>query len=230
MNAYAERLLFAIKRKGMNQTELARRIGVKQQSINYLCNLKGSQTGSKHTPEIARVLGVKADWLASGKGQMELGLLDPAGLHDNPVMQLDRTDYSTKVIRIPYWTSTHGEVEMLRYQTDWLDMLDIDVDQYECLRVIVCSGKEMEQEYKEGDVVLVDIAQNEVSRVVSGEAYAINYSGEAKIRRLIRKIDGSIVVRSDNNGSPDDEHVHLTALDDLEIIGKVLAIVLRKVK
>lgn len=68
--SYAGRLLWAMRRAGKtNQSELARTVGVKPQSIQYLCDPHAGAQGSSHTPSLARVLGVQADWLATGQGK-----------------------------------------------------------------------------------------------------------------------------------------------------------------
>jgi hypothetical protein len=67
---YSGRLLWAMQQAGKtNQSELARVIGVRPQSIQYLCRPGSSAQGSSHTPALARELGVLADWLARGEGQ-----------------------------------------------------------------------------------------------------------------------------------------------------------------
>lgn len=67
--SYAGRLSWAMRRAGKpNQSELARAVGVKPQSIQYLCDPHGGAQGSSHTPSLARELGVSAEWLATGQG------------------------------------------------------------------------------------------------------------------------------------------------------------------
>ena len=51
----------------MTQQQLADRLGVTQQSIQYACSPKGK--GSKHALAISRILGVKPDWLSYGVEQ-----------------------------------------------------------------------------------------------------------------------------------------------------------------
>ncbi|RZI86297.1 MAG: XRE family transcriptional regulator [Rubrivivax sp.] len=66
---YGGRLAWAMNRAGKtNQSELARAIGVKPQSIQYLCGPGSNAQGSIHTPALAKVLGVSPDWLARGEG------------------------------------------------------------------------------------------------------------------------------------------------------------------
>ncbi|MGQ0598119.1 hypothetical protein [Aquabacterium sp.] len=69
-DSYTGRLLWAMSRAGKtNQSELARAVGVKPQSIQYLCDPNAGARGSSHTPSLARELGVGAEWLATGQGQ-----------------------------------------------------------------------------------------------------------------------------------------------------------------
>lgn len=67
---FTGRLLWAMSRAGKtNQSELARAVGVKPQSIQYLCHAESNAQGSTHTAALARELRVSADWLATGQGQ-----------------------------------------------------------------------------------------------------------------------------------------------------------------
>ncbi|MBI2733500.1 MAG: helix-turn-helix transcriptional regulator [Aquabacterium sp.] len=69
-SSYTARLLWAMNRAGKtNQSELARAVGVKPQSIQYLCDPHSGARGSSHTPSLARELGVSAEWLSTGQGQ-----------------------------------------------------------------------------------------------------------------------------------------------------------------
>lgn len=69
LGTLSDRLVFALQKRSINQAELARKIKVRPQAINYLCNKRA--TKSQLTYEIADVLNVNGDWLASGVGQME---------------------------------------------------------------------------------------------------------------------------------------------------------------
>ncbi len=66
MSSYSERLREALNEAGINPTELARRVGVRQQSVEHL--LKKDPVGSAYTVQIALELGVGAYWLATGRG------------------------------------------------------------------------------------------------------------------------------------------------------------------
>lgn len=66
---YAGRLMWAMAHAGKtNQSELARAIGIKPQSIQYLCRRDAGAQGSKHTAALAEALGVSSQWLARNEG------------------------------------------------------------------------------------------------------------------------------------------------------------------
>lgn len=68
--SYAKRLDEARRHGKLTQSELARRLGLKPQAIQYLETERNNARGSKHTSAIARETGVDAHWLSTGKGTM----------------------------------------------------------------------------------------------------------------------------------------------------------------
>lgn len=55
----------------MSQSELARVVGIKPQSVQYLCTSKSDGTRSRFITEIAITLGVRPEWLLAGEEPME---------------------------------------------------------------------------------------------------------------------------------------------------------------
>ncbi len=68
----SSRLTYALKRLQISQSELARKVGVKPQVIQYLCTSNANK--SKFAYEIAAALEVNAEWLVTGKGPMLFAL------------------------------------------------------------------------------------------------------------------------------------------------------------
>lgn len=64
------RLKHALQVLRISQAELARRLNIKQQAINYLCC--SNATKSKFTYQIAEALQINPQWLATGVGNMYL--------------------------------------------------------------------------------------------------------------------------------------------------------------
>jgi transcriptional regulator with XRE-family HTH domain len=70
MNNLASRLKQLREQHGLTQAELAKRAGLRGQSL--IGNLEaGIRKSSRHLPRIAQALGVHAIWLAEGKGQQD---------------------------------------------------------------------------------------------------------------------------------------------------------------
>lgn len=67
-NTLSYRLITSLRHLNMSQSELARRVGMKPQIIQYLCS-KNVQN-SKFTFELAEALGVDFTWLSTGCGTM----------------------------------------------------------------------------------------------------------------------------------------------------------------
>lgn len=70
MSTFSERLRLAIEKSPYSQSELARRIGLKPQAIQYLADPKNNAKGSRHLHLIAKELSVNPEWLASGNAPM----------------------------------------------------------------------------------------------------------------------------------------------------------------
>lgn len=66
----SSRLNHALEVTGISQAELARMIGVKPQTIHYLCSTQAES--SKFTFEIANALGISFQWLAVGEGDIRI--------------------------------------------------------------------------------------------------------------------------------------------------------------
>ena len=69
MKTFAQRLLAAINKIGISQTEAARRCGISQQSMHYIIS-KNLET-SKLAAKIAHGLDVNPDWLIYGEGSFQ---------------------------------------------------------------------------------------------------------------------------------------------------------------
>lgn len=68
MKTLAQRLKYSREKAKLSQSELARRVGIKPQAIQFI------ESGKVYKPrnilEIAQVVGVDAVWLSTGKGEM----------------------------------------------------------------------------------------------------------------------------------------------------------------
>lgn len=76
--------------KGMSQSQLARLVGVKQQTISYICSPDSPAGTSRYATKIAEALGVNPVWLQTGDGGQY-----------NPVVRIEVEGVSVLLKRIP---------------------------------------------------------------------------------------------------------------------------------
>ncbi|HUW97426.1 MAG TPA: helix-turn-helix domain-containing protein [Acidiferrobacter sp.] len=72
MDTLAKRLRYARERLGFSQSELARRVKVRPQAIQFI--EAGHVRRPRSLVEIARALAVNPEWLLLGEGAVEVGV------------------------------------------------------------------------------------------------------------------------------------------------------------
>lgn len=97
MSQLGSRIKAVLGEKGLTQAQLARLVGVKQQTISYICAPDSPATTSRYATKIAQVLGVNPAWLQSGEGEQ----------HD-PMVRIEMDGILLSVMRVPLLT--HGDV------------------------------------------------------------------------------------------------------------------------
>lgn len=217
MNPIGERIREARKAAKITQPELAELCGWESQGRVSNYERGDRKVGVAEAALLAKVLGVSEYWLLTGK---------PDGVRETTAT------YSAANIEftdIPYYRNTeisagNGSVihsddasGSLTYRKDWIKQNGWTPAK---LVVVRCKGDSMEPRVGDGDIVLINTAFEKIN---DNKIYAINYAGEAKIKRLVKRFDGSLVIRSDNQ-SPEykDEVVPKEMLNNLKIIGQAV--------
>lgn len=112
----------------------------------------------------------------------------------------------------------HSEqiVDHLYFKSEWVkNVLGIPRDS---LALISVQGDSMEPALSNGDLILVDIR---TSRVEDGAIYVVQYEDALLVKRLQKKYDGSVVIRSDNP-LYEPEILHGEEAVNLKIVGRVV--------
>lgn len=86
------------------------------------------------------------------------------------------------------------------------------------LAIIGVDGSSMAPTLEHGDAVIVD---RSIHHLRDSDVYLIRHQGKLRIKRLQMKMDGSVTIRSDNP-SYEAETLHGDALDELQVVGRVL--------
>ena len=108
------------------------------------------------------------------------------------------------------------ELPPLAFREDWIRSKK--VTSRSNLRVCEMSDESMLPSLEMGDSVLIDIGQLDI---VDNEVYAIAYGSELRIKRIAKRFDGGLFVRSDNPKYPE-EIISPADMGHVRILGKKL--------
>lgn len=192
------------KEAKLSQIELAEKVGLKQSTISDL--EVGKSTGTTYLAQIAQVLGVNALWLETGKGGRD-GRAEAASAYDLlpgavgvHAAELDDDGH----VQIPMVTlRLQAGVTGFQTEPDRRDGGTFGVRKRvitqqrlapQNLVAIPIRGESMEPALYDGDIVVIDTADK---RLVDGVVFAVNYEGEAVVKRLSRDA-GDWWLMSDN--------------------------------
>jgi len=173
---------------GYTKEAAAKAVGMKSQSTLGEAEITGKRSG--YTPMLANLYGVSPIWLASGTGPMR-----PSGEEREP-----GPDYVpvTRVLLKLEAGVTGYEVQQLEgngppifFRRDYLDGQGWKADKLFALKV---TGDSMEPALFEGDLVMINSAD---TTPADGVVFAVNYEGQALIKRL-RRDSGAWWLDSDN--------------------------------
>lgn len=225
--ALGERILSRLSELGLSQAALARKIGVTPTAVNLW--VKGSTTNLKAETLIAasRALRVRPAWLSTGIGEKEIN----PELNGEPVSVIEEiADPLNDYVIIPEYvlefSAGGGSIAEndcpdcipAAYKLSWMHSIGLNPKNARRFRV---RGDSMEPTLSNNDRILVDISQNQPERIQDGAVYAVRYGEGLKVKRLQRRINGRIVLISDNPAYPEEEVLPEYA-DDFAIIGRVL--------
>lgn len=233
MKKLADRIAEAREAVGLNQSELARTLGVTPQAVQSWEADKSTPRGQR-LEAIAKALSTTVDFLMTGKKPLFPHNTD--GLQDGGHPQLesvlvwdDQSPLEQDEISVPYFK----EVELAA----GTGRLSIEVDdrrrlrfgrislrnqgvQPENARCVSVTGNSMEPVLRHGTTVGVDVGN---TRVIDGDMYAINHGGQLRVKQLYRLPGGGIRLRSFNRDEHLDEEYTPAMMEeqDISLIGRV---------
>lgn len=117
-------------------------------------------------------------------------------------------------------TATFEEIagsQPATYRTEWFTRNGINPNN--AIRVKV-HGDSMEPCLYDGDSVLINLAETQIQ---NGKVYGLRYGDELRVKRVYRKLDGTLILKSDNpTHIPREEEIPTNIQDEhIAIIGRV---------
>lgn len=228
MSTYGSRLQAALERKKASRSDLAKAIGRSPQAVGQVINGTTKALTAENNSLAAIYLDVNPHWLATGEGEMLAGggALPGQAVHAHDIGE----PLSDAYIQIPEsavrFAAGNGRTALFdevadsvprTYRRDWFIKEGINPQQARCFKV---DGDSMEELLFDGDSVLVNLAE---TQILNGKVYALRYGDELRIKRVYRKLDGSLILRSDNPAFvPREEEIPAAAVEQhIGIIGRV---------
>ena len=222
---YGERLKFARKMRKLTQPDLAALSNVKQGTISKI--ERGDQSASAFDIDLAVALRINPVWLSKGTGEIELKTneLIPAGKFEEWGSD---TPLDDDEIEIPFYkdvTLAAGDGKIcdsigrsnlkLRFSRATLKRQGIQIDTCVCFTV---HGNSMEPVLPNGCTVGIDQSK---TTIVDGKIYAVNQSGELRLKMLYKIPGGGIRMRSYNADEYAEEFYDAQQTKDIVVIGRL---------
>ena len=204
-----DRLSDLLQQRKISQNELARRVGVSQQTIWKL--KAGESRSSVHLSAIARELGTTAEYLS--------------GHTDDPETTLSASP-SDKIVEVQDVDLAYGMGETFleddpsgtarRFDRDWLRQFTGALPKK--LFFARGIGDSMMPTIHDRDYLLIDRSPQTIDQ--HDRIWAVAIGGVGMVKRLRLTNSGRVEVLSDNLNVPDYE----VGADELHVIGRVVAI------
>lgn len=214
-----DRISSLLSERGISQAELARRVGVAQQTIHKL--ISGGSRTSAHLHRIARELGTTADYLSGETDDPSEGAL-PTPTAKDIAQQLDLVGIEQIDLAFGLGaTFADGPIgaELMHFPRQWVDAITSSPPAF--LTWTRGRGDSMFPTINDGDLILLDRSQRRVTE--QDALWAFTVGDLAAIKRLRIKGD-RVVILSDNPTVPPDEE----PIDEVNIVARV-AFVGRKI-
>lgn len=221
MKSLADRLKFAREKMGLSQSELGDRIGLSQQSVAKIEN--GATQQPRKIKEIARALGVTQQWLQFGVE--ENGSLSDFVVEEAEEMVVDADTFAlVPILDIELSAGNGCEAEIVESVVETFPLRRFDLRKAGVpanrARIVKIWGNSLLPVLNNGDYVAVDTSQSKIIR--DGDLYALRDGVLLRVKVLINKPDGGLVLRSFNKDEYPDEVLTLhEKLARIHVIGRV---------
>ena len=150
------------------------------------------------------------NWLLMGRGTREVSQPVDVGYVKAPCHQVESgADREALVV-------SEQVVDYVSFRMDWLQgVLGLSPKTF---TVIEVKGDSMRPTLGDGDIVVVDL---QTTRIEDNAIYVIQFNGSLLVKRIQRKLDGSVVIRNDNP-LYEPEILSSAQADDLNVFGRVV--------
>ena len=234
MSRLRKNLAHLIEMYRINPTVLAKATGVQQPTIHRILTGESGDPRTATLQPLADYFSVSVEYLRSGDIEQDPNLNKIMGRvgGDANVLALHREDETPadsvqiKEYRVSF-SAGNGhqatydvieESEPATYRLSWFQKTGVKPANAKRFKV---TGDSMEPFLFPGDSVLVDTGESDPTQIHDGKVYAIRYGNDLRVKRLYRRLDGTLILRSDNPAYGDEEVAPELAEEHISILGRV---------
>ena len=216
-----KRIKYGLLKEGKSQADLSRYTRIKTATVSQWCSDKVKTLKSDNALKVSRFLKVNCDWLVSGKGAPDAedvkGLPDDVECDDHYIQV---QEYKIECGAGPGTEPSYIEIEDVQPATYRLSYFTLrNLKPSNCKRFTV-HGDSMQPTLFNGDKILVNTDDN--TSISNNHVYAICVNNEIRVKRLIKQMNGDLIIRSDNKAYPDEVIYHNDESVYFHIIGRVI--------
>ena len=212
-----QNLLKQLAKSKLSRADFARKAGVSRSYLSQVLS-EGFRFGEKAARSLEASLRLPKGSL-DAEGDADLA---PVSVWDRPEDLPEGTFAIVPRISVRLSagdgaiTGEEMDLPPLAFRDDWIRKKG--VTSRSNLRICEVVGDSMEDRLQEGDIVMIDMGQVDVS---NNEVYAIRYGDELRIKRLSKRFDGGLLIRSDNPRYPE-ESLTPEQSQHITVIGRML--------
>ncbi len=214
-----DRLAQALARSGKTKIELARYCGVSHPSVTNWFNGRTKELAASNAMKAAAFMGVNVEWLTTGQGEMlDNGIAAiyqeediPAGFVEIPEYRVECGAGHRDAPTFEVATDSKRAI----YRREWFEERHLNPEKCKRLKV---HGDSMVPILFDGDSILCDCS---VTHIVSGKIYAFCFGDEVRVKRLFTKLNGGLIVHSENPQERDEE-ISPDEMDLFYLVGRVV--------
>lgn len=215
----AERVRERREALGITQTELAEKVGIKQQSIASIEN--GDTKNPRKIFELATALKCSMQWLKTGEHESNATSLEGLSLWDDDDGD-DDDDVYLPFFKEAQLAAGNGRVveldcdgRRLKFSLRSLRKLGVTPENAACMSVW---GNSMEPVLPDGATVAINTGNTEIK---DGKIYALDHEGMARVKIVYRLPGGGIRLRSFNTDEFPDEFYYGEDSNKIKVVGAV---------
>lgn len=217
---------------GLNQTQLAKKAGIKQPSLSAIENGDAKNIRSSTMKGLARGLGVSENWLETGQENVS-SIKEPAAQYGmTPVISWEHPE---DLPQDQYTMIPRYEAEVSAGNGSTIHWHQVEKDQGQAfrnsfftengfkpndLKAIYARGDSMEPRIYDGDSITIDTSKSDV---VNEKLYVLRIEDEIFVKKLRKRPGGGLEIISLN---PAYAPMNLNAEETqyIEVIGRVVQI------